>query len=169
MTIRITYAETPEEPAGLAEMTRRYLEWDLGEFERVSGISLSVDDYVSNTLEHLEEYMPPDGRLVMARDEPGNLLGTVMLRKLGDASAEIKRLFVNPDARGMGIGNKLISFLLGEARQIGYQQIFLDTGTYMPAAHRLYESFGFRDTGPYPGSENDETVQKFLRFMKLEL
>ena len=107
--------------------------------------------------------------LVRLWSDAGNLLGTVMLRKLGDASAEIKRLFVNPDARGMGIGNKLISFLLGEAREIGYQQIFLDTGTYMPAAHRLYESFGFRDTGPYPGSENDETVQKFLRFMKLEL
>ncbi len=59
--------------------------------------------------------------------------------------------------------------LLEQARRIGYEQVFLDTGTYMPAAHRLYRSFGFRDTGPYSGSENDETVQKFLKFMKLKL
>ena len=169
MTISITFATAPDELSGVAELTRRYLEWDLSEFETVSGMSLSVDEYVSNTVDNLEDYMPPEGRLAMARDETGKLLGIVLLKRLATGTAEIKRLFVDPEARGEGLGRKLVGRLLEEAREIGYEQVFLDTGTYMPAAHRLYQSFGFRDTDPYPGSENDEDVQKFLRFMKLEL
>ncbi len=169
MTISITLAKAPDELSGVAELTRRYLEWDLSEFETVSGMSLSVDEYVSNTVDNLEDYMPPEGRLAMARDETGKLLGIVLLKPLATGTAEIKRLFVDPEARGEGLGRKLVGRLLEEAREIGYEQVFLDTGTYMPAAHRLYQSFGFRDTDPYPGSENDEDVQKFLRFMKLEL
>ncbi len=169
MTIRITVSTAPEDRAGLAELTRKYLEWDLAEFEKASGISLSLDAYLSNTLDNLEDYMPPDGRLLMARDASGDLRGTVLLKKLAGGTAEIKRLFVDPAARGEGIGRKLIEHLLEEARQIGYGQVFLDTGTYMPAAQRLYKSFGFQDTDPYPGSENDETVQEFLRFMTLKL
>lgn len=169
MTITITIAEALEELTGVAELTRRFLEWDLAEFASVSGLSLSLDEYVSNTLDNLEDYMPPDGRIAMARDESGNLLGIVMLRRLAAGTAEIKRLFVDPEARGAGIGKKLVGSLLEQARDIGYEQVYLDTGTYMPAAHRLYRGFGFRDTGPYPGSENDETVQRFLKFMKLEL
>ncbi len=169
MTISVTFAEAPDALTGVAELTRRYLEWDLEEFEKVSGMSLSVDEYVSNTVDNFEEYMPPDGRLAMARDETGTLLGIVLLKRLAAGTAEIKRLFVDPDARGLGIGRELVGRLLEEARQVGYEEVFLDTGTYMPAAHRLYQSFGFRETGPYSGSENDEDVQKFLRFMKLEL
>ena len=169
MTVDIAFAEALDDLTGVAELTRRFLEWDLAEFERVSGLSLSLDEYVSNTLDHLEDYMPPDGRIALARDELGSLLGIVMLRKLSPGVAEIKRLFVDPEGRGKGIGRRLVGSLLEQAREIGYEQVFLDTATYMPAAHRLYRNFGFHDTGPYPGSENDETVQKYLLFMKLDL
>ena len=111
----------------------------------------------------------PVARLAMARNATGALLGTVMLKRLAGNTAEIKRLFVDPDARGEGIGKRLVGSLLDEARRIGYDRIVLDSGTYMPAAHRLYRSFGFRDTDAYPGSENDESVQKFLIFMELKL
>ena len=45
MPVRIEFAQTPDEFPGLVELTRRYLEWDLAEFEKVSGIYLSVDDW----------------------------------------------------------------------------------------------------------------------------
>lgn len=169
MSVNVTYAKTTSDMSGVAEMTRRYLEWDLGEFQKASGISLDVETYVSNTMDHLDEYMPPHGRLVMARDETGTLLGVILLRKLFEGAGEVKRLYVDEEARGQGVGQKLIASLVEEARHIGYDRLFLDTATYMPSAHRLYRNVGFCDTDPYPGSENDETVQKFLIFMKLEL
>lgn len=169
MQVSISHAKTGRDLSGVAEMTQRYLEWDIGEFEKVSGISLDPKEYLTNTLDNIEDYMPPNGRLVMARDNVGSLLGLVLLKRLAKGAGEIKRLYVASEARGKGVGQKLIETLLEEARQIGYDRLFLDTATYMPSAHRRYRSFGFRDTDAYPGSENDETVQKFLIFMKLEL
>ena len=169
MSYTVTHARATDELTGVAEITRRYLEWDLGEFEKASGIALNLEDYVSNTLDNLDDYMPPDGRLLMARDESGVLLGIILLKKLTKSTGEVKRLYVDKAARGQGVGQKLIESLLEQARRIGYDRLFLDTATYMPSAHRLYRSFGFCDTDPYPGSENDEAVQEFLVFMKLEL
>ena len=169
MSFTITFADVPQEVVGLAALMRQYLEWDIAEFQKASGISLSVEEYFSNTMDHLQDYMPPDGRLAMAQDESGTLVGIVLLKKLSGHSAEIKRLYVDPEARGAGLGKKLLERLLEEARKIGYERVFQDTATYMPAAQRLYRSFGFRETGPYPGSENDEAVKKFLTFMDLKL
>jgi len=169
MSVTVSHAKSANDLTGVAEMTRCYLEWDIGEFEKASGISLNLEDYLSNTLDNLDDYMPPDGRLIMARGEAGNLLGLILLKRLAESAGEIKRLYVDSEARGQRIGQKLIESLLKEARKIGYDRLFLDTATYMPSAHRLYRRFGFCDTGPYPGSENDKTVQKYLIFMKLEL
>ena len=169
MTFTITFADVPQEVVGLAALMRQYLEWDIAEFQKATGMSLSVDAYVSNTMDNLQDYMPPDGRLAMAHSDRGTLLGFVLLKQLSGRSAEIKRLYVDPDARGAGLGKKLLEHLLEEARGIGYETVFLDTATYMPAAHRLYQSVGFRETGPYLGSENDDAVKKFLTFMELKL
>jgi len=169
MSVTISLARSIEDTTGLAELTRHYLEWDLDEFEKASGLSLDLEDYVSNTMDNLADYMPPDGRLVTARQEDGHLVGMVLLKRLRADAAEIKRLFVDPAARGKGIGRKLVESLLTEACQIGYHKVYLDTGTYMPSAHRLYRSFGFCDTDAYPGSENDESLKPFLIFMSLAL
>ncbi|MEM7730732.1 MAG: GNAT family N-acetyltransferase [Pseudomonadota bacterium] len=169
MSMTLSIAETPEELEGVADLTRQYLEWDLRAFEKAAGLSLDLEAYVANTLDHLDAYMPPDGRLVMARDAAGRLQGLVLLRRLDPESAEIKRLFVDPAARGKGVGERLVETVLDEAGKAGYRRVFLDTATYMTAAHRLYRRFGFRDTAPYPGSENDETVKAFLIFMTREL
>jgi ribosomal protein S18 acetylase RimI-like enzyme len=69
----------------------------------------------------------------------------------------MKRLFVRPQARGLGVGKALVGRVLEEARARGYTEIVLDTLPTMTEAQRLYEQFGFRDIPPYrpnpiPGS-----------------
>jgi ribosomal protein S18 acetylase RimI-like enzyme len=61
----------------------------------------------------------------------------------------MKRLYVSPSARGLGVGRKLVSQLLAEAQAIGYSEVVLDTLPTMNEAQRLYEQFGFRDIEPY--------------------
>jgi GNAT superfamily N-acetyltransferase len=70
--------------------------------------------------------------------------------------AEFRMLGVDPDHRGRGIGEALVSWCLDRARTLGANRLVLSTDVRMSAAHRLYERLGFvrepdRDWSPHPG------------------
>ena len=73
----------------------------------------------------------------------------VALQRIDASRAEMKRLYVPPSARGLGVGRKLVAQLLSDAQAIGYSQVVLDTLPTMSEAQRLYRQFGFRDIEPY--------------------
>ncbi len=77
------------------------------------------------------------------------MLGCIALKALEPGVAEIKRLFVRPQARGAGVGKALVSALLSLARERGYREVKLDTLPEMKSAVALYESFGFAPIPPY--------------------
>ncbi len=96
-------------------------------------------------------YAPPRGRLLLAGPS-GDAFGCVALRPLHDdreSVAEVKRLYVQPRARGEHWGRRLASLVIEEARQIGYRELKLDTLQRMTQARRLYESLGFVECEPY--------------------
>jgi putative acetyltransferase len=98
-------------------------------------------------------YAPPRGRLLIA-GSPEAAMGCVALRPLaGDELlapvGEIKRLYVKPDARGTGLGARLVETLLQEARAIGYRELKLDTLEHMTGARLLYQRLGFAPCSPY--------------------
>lgn len=93
-------------------------------------------------------YAPPRGRLLVARS--GNRsVGCVALRALDTETAELKRLWMRPEARGSGAGRKLVAQAVAAARTIGYASIRLDTTPEMGAAQALYRSLGFAEIEPY--------------------
>jgi putative acetyltransferase len=94
------------------------------------------------------EYAPPRGALLVARTA-GRSLGCVAFRPLDDGTAELKRLWVRPDARGTGAGRLLVARALEDARGAGYERIRLDTLRGQEAAQALYRSFGFAEIAPY--------------------
>lgn len=69
--------------------------------------------------------------------------------KGGDRTAEIKRMFVRPAYRGLGVAAVLLGALEDTARALGYQAVRLDTGPRQPHALRLYEHAGYRRVPPY--------------------
>jgi putative acetyltransferase len=93
-------------------------------------------------------YAPPDGRLFLAFYS-AEAAGCVALQKFAEGICEMKRLYVKPQFRGLGIGRTLAETIISEARKIGYKRMCLDTVPSMRAAQLLYQSMGFKDVEPY--------------------
>jgi putative acetyltransferase len=94
-------------------------------------------------------YGPPSGKLLLVR-YADHAAGCIALRKLDAGICEMKRLYVRPSARGLGIGRMLVERLIAEAHAMGYTRMRLDTiAPAMQDAVALYRRVGFREIAPY--------------------
>jgi GNAT superfamily N-acetyltransferase len=90
-------------------------------------------------------YGPPRGTLLLAKGQ-----GCVALRALDSDTAEMKRLYVVPGARGTGAGRALAGAAVSRARELGFSRVVLDTiADRMDQAVALYRSMGFQEIPPY--------------------
>jgi DNA-binding MarR family transcriptional regulator/GNAT superfamily N-acetyltransferase len=98
------------------------------------------------------EMRPPAGAFVVAtlRDEP---IGCGALKFHDDAPPEIKRMWVARDARGLGVGRRLLTALEARAAAAGSRAVRLDTNRTLTEAVAMYRSAGYREVAPF----NDET------------
>jgi GNAT superfamily N-acetyltransferase len=114
------------------------------------GIDLGYQDFDTELAALPGKYATPDGELLLARDRDGAPLGCVGLRAIEPGGCcEMKRLYVAPDARGLGLGKALIVAIIREAERIGYREMRLDTLPTMAEAISLYEQAGFRPIEAY--------------------
>ena len=79
----------------------------------------------------------------------------------------MKRMFVRPEFHGLGLGGALAQRVIGEAKEIGYERMLLDTGARQAEAKGLYRSLGFHEIEPY--YELPSEVAAWLTFMELPL
>jgi len=94
-------------------------------------------------------YGPLGGELLLAK-RGDHVLGCIALKVLEPPRvAEIKRLFVRPQARKMGVGQALVAAAIATAQNLGYGEIKLDTLPEMESAIALYKRNGFLPIPPY--------------------
>jgi ribosomal protein S18 acetylase RimI-like enzyme len=114
------------------------------------GVDLSFQDFTAEQATLPGKYAPPAGELLLSRDLQGAPLGCVGLRPMQpDGCCEMKRLYVAPRGRGLGLGRALVDAIIGEAVRIGYREMRLDTLPTMAEAVALYRKAGFMPIEPY--------------------
>lgn len=118
--------------------------------EYASSLDFDLDfqDFDKELANFPGDYAPPKGCLLLAKDED-KIAGCVALRELSEGVCEMKRLYVKPQFRGLGIGKTLAEAIIQEAQKIGYTRIRLDTAPSMQEARALYMSLGFKKISPY--------------------
>ena len=111
--------------------------------------------------EHLEDGR---GTFVVARNAD-RAVGCGAIRLVDPTTAEAKRMYVEPDYRGRGIGRAVLASLEAAARQLGAQRLVLETGVHQAAALTLYRRAGFTQIGcwgEYASSPTSICFEKIL-------
>ncbi|MFE7775699.1 GNAT family N-acetyltransferase [Streptomyces sp. NPDC057445] len=95
-------------------------------------------------------FLPPHGLYLLAYDELGRPVATGGWRTqdtnaegYADGDAELKRMYVVPEARGLGLARRMLAALEEDARAAGRIRMVLETGTAQPEAIALYTSSGY--------------------------
>jgi ribosomal protein S18 acetylase RimI-like enzyme len=128
-------------------------------------VDLNYQDFNTELASLPGKYAPPQGELLLARAASAKPLGCVGLRPMSPKGrCEMKRLFLLPHARGLGLGKSLAGAAVKEAKRLGYRELFLDTLPTMAAAIQLYRQIGFEQVPPYYAPTPEGTV-----FMRLGL
>jgi putative acetyltransferase len=134
------------------------------EYEKWLNLSLCFQGFEDEVNSLPGKYAPPNGRLYIVRSSD-KYCGCIALRKNENGICEMKRLYLKQESRGKGIGKALVSKIIQDAKDIGYNKMRLDTiKEKMPNAVKMYERYGFTETDPYYYNPNPHTL-----FMELDL
>jgi putative acetyltransferase len=138
---------TPQSDQDFAATAEIFREYAIG-----LGVDLCFQDFDAELADLPGDYAPPRGALLLAKVD-GKIAGSCALRPLDSSdyvnAAEMKRLYVRPAFRGLGLGRQLADAILDTARIAGYDSVLLDTLDDMEIARAMYEELGFKEIPPY--------------------
>lgn len=158
MIAQIRLAASERDIVRARELMRNYAQW--------TEIDLCFQNFEAELAALPGKYSAPEGGLWLAEiDDAATPVGVVAVRALADSNCELKRLWVEPEAKGKGLGRELARTAIAFARDAGYAEMKLDTLKHrMPAAIALYRSLGFVDAEPYTHNPEPDVL-----FMALKL
>lgn len=143
--ITIRQAQNPQDIAAVRLLMREYSQHLAANPSGAASICLTG-------FEQELERLPGGYDIILLAEVDGAPAGCVALREIErpERACEMKRLWVRPVFRGLGLGRQLVQEALARAEQQGYQAMYLDTvPDAMPDANRLYASLGFKPVERY--------------------
>ncbi len=128
--------------------------------EELDALQLALYPAESNHLLDIETLAQAQMRFVSASVD-GEVLGCGGIW-LHEDYAEVKRVYVSPAARGLGLAKKIMARLEDEARAAGMSIARLETGIYQPEALGLYRALGYADRGPFGDYPTGDPMSVFM-------
>ncbi|MDY0014302.1 MAG: carbonate dehydratase [Rhodocyclaceae bacterium] len=140
VSLRILGADDKQALDQVRQFFRNYAAW--------LGVDLSYQNFGEEMESLPGAYGAPAGRLFYAEVD-GRPAGCVGVRPSSDGVCEIKRLYVDPEFRGLKVGRELAMAAIKTAKTLGYRKALVDTLPAMRIAVRLYRELGFTETPAY--------------------
>ncbi len=129
--------------------------------EALDALMISLYPMESNHLVAIDRLAEPDTRFFIAEVD-GKALGCGAIMIVGDAYAEVKRVYVAPEGRGLGLGKKRMVRREQGTRPHGLRWMRLETGRYQPEALGLFEAMGFTLRGSFGDYPSDDPNSIFM-------
>jgi DNA-binding MarR family transcriptional regulator/ribosomal protein S18 acetylase RimI-like enzyme len=154
-TIRVALGDADATDAGRdAYVLRDHRPGDMGWIVYRHGV-IYADEYgydehfealVAHVVAEFIDHLDPkrERAWIAERASTGEIVGSVFVVEKSKSIAQLRLLLVEPSARGMGLGTRLVAEVVRFARQAGYQRIQLWTQRELKAARRIYKAAGFR-------------------------
>jgi GNAT superfamily N-acetyltransferase len=114
------------------------------------GFDHGFEAYVAETVAEFGRLARPGLDRLWVAERAGQLVGSIAIVGREDGAAQLRWFLVHPDARGSGLGRRLLHEALTFCRAAGYRSVYLWTVTGLEAAARLYVAAGFRKTETKP-------------------
>ncbi len=154
--VEIRTADGADDMATLRALFLEYQDW--------LQVDLCFQDFETELATLPGDYAPPAGALWLAYVDR-ELAGCIGFRAHEEkAASEMKRLWLRPAYRGLGLGRRLAVTCIAAARAAGYRTICLDTLSFMDAARALYADLGFHEIPAYYDNPLDD-----VRYLELDL
>ncbi len=170
--IELRRLRDPDDAAACDELFAEYGRWIVEQLGVVHGLVLTEQQFErvhTAFRDDRHKVFGARGRLYLAEVD-GATAGVSALRPVSATEAEVKRVYVRPAYRGLGLGRRLLGRLLDDARELGFATVRLESLDFMAEAHGLYRAFGFADTERFPGFEGvGHGVEPYEVFMRLTL
>jgi DNA-binding MarR family transcriptional regulator/GNAT superfamily N-acetyltransferase len=129
-------------PGSIGHIIARHGELYVGDL----GYPPAFEHYVVQAFgDFMTTFAPPRDRIFLA-ERDGRFAGSIAVKGLPRATAQLRFLLVEPDARGLGIGRRLVRRVLDHARALGERRVVLDTASDLDAARAIYAAHGFVKT-----------------------
>jgi GNAT superfamily N-acetyltransferase len=146
-TIRILQAASPADWAAAERLVHELVEWMRAE------LALDAPNHQKDASSELVDmqrfYALPDGLFLLGRVD-GRPAGTTGIRMLDEDTAELKRVWVTPVARGRGLAPRMLEQSISAARALGARRVRLETEpTLMATAVQMYQAAGFEPIPHY--------------------
>lgn len=108
------------------------------------GWDATYEALVAEILAHFVTHFDSRAENAWVAERDGSIVGSVFLVKASDRVAKLRLLYVEPSARGLGIGRRLVHECIADAREKGYETLTLWTNDVLASARRIYQAEGFR-------------------------